>query len=567
MSPFQIKHCSTFSKVWLLLVLLQACEAAAASYTVYRGTFIHLPRLNSSVEKPALERNQGVMWVSSDDGRIKGYDWGVHDDASFRSFLSRHNWRQGSNNGNNDDRRDSRATVNVVTSIDKQNEFFFPGFIGKSVMPFFLPSTSSRLTSADTHIHAPQFPNIGLFGSSGLLDWLKEYTFPMEASFGSKSDPKNQGTDPRDTPAEGLRVYDHVVARTLAHGTTCASYFATIHVPATNALAALCHSHGQRAFIGRVCMDNPDQCPAYYIDESAEEGISATKSTISYIKHLDPNGTLINPIVTPRFAPSCSRTSLSGLGELAASYSPALRIQTHISESLGEIDLVHQMFPEASSYADVYDRAHLLTPRTILAHGVHLTRDERTLIRQRGSKVAHCPASNSALGSGLAPVRAMLDEGLTVGLGTDVSGGYSPSVLEAARQACLVSRLLSFSSEFQDMTGNATSTGNEKLSVDESLYLATRGGAAVVDMADDIGGFDVGMIWDAQLVQLGAVKNTTSSPLDTRGASSQSGTGPVGNVDLFGTETWQEQIQKWMWSGDDRNVKNVWVQGKLVHSR
>lgn len=424
----------------------------------------------------------------------------------------------------------------------------------------------------DTHIHAPQFPAIGLFGTEGLLSWLDKYIFPLEASFGAESDPENQGIEPKDAPHEALRIYDQVVSRTLAHGTTCASYFATIHVPATNALAALCHSHGQRAFIGRVCMDNRDQCPPYYVDQSAEAGLNATKSTIDYIQTLDPKGTLINPIITPRFAPSCTNHSLTGLGKLAASYNPPLHIQTHISETNDEIDLVHKLFPEASSYADVYDKARLLTSRTILAHGVHLTRDERTLIRERGSKVAHCPASNSALGSGLAPVRIMLDEGLTVGLGTDVSGGYSPSILEAARQACLVSRLLGYSNEFQEMTGNSTSTGHEKLSVDESLYLATRGGAAVVDMADDIGGFDLGMIWDAQLIELGAVKNNTESPLDAAHVNGLAGrnlteSGTVGNVDLFGNETWQEQIQKWMWSGDDRNVKNVWVQGNLVHSR
>ncbi|KFY02590.1 hypothetical protein O988_02051 [Pseudogymnoascus sp. VKM F-3808] len=505
---------------------------------------------------PELARNQGALWVSSEDGRIKGYDWNVVDDASFQTFMSSHGWTAAaaSTNGNSDSQTRAEAIeVQVVESNDERNEFFFPGFI-------------------DTHIHAPQFPNIGLFGSTGLLDWLDEYTYPTEASFGSKSDPKNQDTDPKDTPPEGLRVYDHVVARTLAHGTTCASYFATIHVAATNALAALCHSHGQRAFIGRVCMDNHDQCPSYYVDESADSGLNATKSTIDYIQTLDPKGSLINPIITPRFAISCSNDSLDGLGQLAASYNPPLHIQTHISETTSEIDLVLELFPEAASYADVYDKARLLTNRTILAHGVHLTHDERTLIRERGSKISHCPASNSALGSGLAPVRLMLDEGLTVGLGTDVSGGYSPSILEAARQACLVSRLLGYSAEYQEMTGNKTSTGLEKLSVDESLYLATRGGAAVVDMADDIGGFDEGMIWDAQLVELGAVNNSTTSPLDvapgngvTSGALLNSG--PVGNVDLFGDETWQEQIQKWIWSGDDRNVKNVWVQGKLVHTR
>lgn len=444
-------------------------------------------------------------------------------------------------------------------------------FRASLVCPKLLLFTAPQLTSKDTHIHAPQFPNIGLFGSSGLLDWLNEYTFPTEASFGAKSDPLNKETDPRKAPPEALRVYDEVVARTLAHGTTCASYFTSIHVPATNALAALCQIHGQRAFIGRVCMDNKDQCPSYYVDQSADQGLNATKSTIDFIHKLDPKGALINPIITPRFAPSCSRDSMDKLGALAASYTPSLHIQTHISESTGEVELVQKLFPESTSYADVYDKSHLLTNRTILAHGVHLTKEELVLIHSRGSKVAHCPASNSALGSGLAPVRFMLDQGVTVGLGTDVAGGYSPSILEVARQASLVSRLVQFSSEYQEETGNKTSDGSEKLTVDESLYLATRGGAAVVDMAGDLGGFDKGMIWDAQLVELGAVKNSTTSPLDakpTQGLVARAvATGAVGNVELFGDETWHEQIEKWMWSGDDRNVKNVWVQGKLVHTR
>ncbi|GFF36728.1 probable guanine deaminase [Aspergillus udagawae] len=544
-----------FPALWWCLALLYTCftgaKATAYPYTVYRGTFIHLPRLNSSSAKPELARSQGALWVSSEDGRIKGYDWQVRDDSSFQSFLSRHGWTDADVTTN--DNANPRTKVKVVQSVDERNEFFFPGFI-------------------DTHIHAPQFPNIGLFGSAGLLDWLNEYTFPLEASFGSKSDPNNQETDPKGAPIEALRVYNQVVARTLAHGTTCASYFATIHVAATNALAAICHSRGQRAFIGRVCMDNHDQCPPYYVDHSADEGLNATKSTIDYIRTLDPKGALVNPIITPRFAPSCSNHSLAGLGKLAASYNPPLHIQTHISETTEEVDLVHRLFPDATSYADVYDKAHLLTSRTILAHGVHLTHNERTLIRERDSKISHCPASNSALGSGLAAVRVMLDEGLTVGLGTDVSGGYSPSILEAARQACLVSRLLGYSTEFQEMAGNSTSTGYEKLSVEESLYLATRGGAAVVDIADDIGGFDKGMIWDAQLIELGAVNNNTVSPFDAAGVDGFAGrilvrSGPVGNVNLFGNETWQEQIQKWMWSGDDRNVKSVWVQGKLVHTR
>jgi guanine deaminase len=184
-------------------------------------------------------------------------------------------------------------------------------------------------------------------------------------------------------------------------------------------------------------MDNPDFCPPYYKDLSADDSVSATRSTIEYIHALDPKGTLVKPIITPRFAPTCTRPALEGLGKLAAEFNPPLHIQTHISENTNECALVKELFPESESYADVYDRYNLLTKRTILAHAVHLTPDERNLIRQRDAKISHCPASNSALGSGIAPVRTLLDEGITVGLGTDVSGGYldySGILLHSARR-------------------------------------------------------------------------------------------------------------------------------------
>lgn len=360
---------------------------------------------------------------------------------------------------------------------------------------------------------------------------------------------KSFGTEPASdsAPPKAHTVYNRVISRTLSHGTTTASYYATIHVPATCLLASLCHQRGQRAFIGRVCMDNPAFCPEDYHDESSEESISATRKVIDYVQKLDPKGTLVSPIVTPRFAPTCSCDALSGLGKLAASYTPPLHIQTHISENKNEVALVKELF-SGSSYAQVYEDAGLLTPRTILAHAVHLTAEERELVKSRDAKVSHCPASNNALGSGLCPVRTLLDDGIVVGLGTDVSGGYSPSILESARQACLVSRLAA--SQASEMTGR------ENLSVEEALYLATRGGARVVDMADQIGGFEKGMFFDAQLIDLGpGVDNEDDLSKD------------AGNIDLFGWENWEEKIAKWVWSGDDRNVRYVWVGGRLVHQR
>jgi guanine deaminase len=395
----------------------------------------------------------------------------------------------------------------------------------------------------DTHIHASQYPNAGIFGKSTLLDWLATYTFPLESSLGNEKSPMYaKSTSPPDPLERAKAVYNRVIARTLAHGTTTASYYATIHVPATNALADIAFNRGQRAYIGRVCMDNPETCPDYYCDESTEETIAATHASIEYCKKLDPTGMLVAPILTPRFAPSCLPSSLSRLGELAKEQD--LRIQTHISENVNEVKLVKSLFPEQNSYAEVYDVHGLLTERTILAHAVHLSAEEMKLLKARNAKVSHCPASNSALGSGFCPVRAMLDQGIEVGLGTDVSGGYSLSVLEAVRQACLVSRHVGY-----------INGGDSRFNIGdaEGLYLGTMGGAKVVGMEGKLGGFEEGMLWDVQEIELGDVKGDCIAE--------------ASDVDIFGWENWEEKVAKWVWNGDDRSVKRVWVGGRLVHER
>ncbi|KAL4768514.1 hypothetical protein BDW60DRAFT_219654 [Aspergillus nidulans var. acristatus] len=486
--------------------------------TLFYGTFVDLPRTRSD-EKHELAIRHGAIWVSSSTGRIQGSDWSIANEAELQSLIRKNGWTK----------------VPIVRALEEENEFFFPGFI-------------------DTHIHAPQYPNSGLFGSSTLLDWLETYTFPLESSMSNLD--------------KARTAYNAVISRTLANGTTCASYYATIHVPATNLLASLCHTRGQRALIGRVCMDNPAFCPDYYRDESAEASIELTKETIAHIHSLPDSDKeserLVKPIITPRFAPTCSTSALTSLGQLAASHTPPLHIQTHISENPNEVSLVRSLFPAHPSYAAVYDACSLLTPRTILAHAVHLTEPEKELIASRNAKISHCPASNSALGSGLAPVRDLIDNGITVGLGTDVSGGYSPSILEAVRQACLVSRLLRHSTVSTSSSGNSTQTkkeGREVLSVEEALYLATRGGAAVIDMPNELGGFEVGMFWDVQLIRLGATVQETPQT----GSRSDSRSDFRSVVDIFGWESWVEKVHKWVWTGNDRNVKRVWVRGAIVH--
>jgi len=282
--------------------------------------------------------------------------------------------------------------------------------------------------------------------------------------------------------------------------------------------------------------------PEGYRDESPASAYEASKACIEHIRKIDPHYDLITPVITPRFAPSCTREVLAELGRLH--HESGCPAQTHVSENLAECAMVAELFPESNSYTHVYDQASLLTSRMILAHAVHLTEAEKRLIKARDTKLSHCPASNTSLTSGRAKVRKLLDEGITVGLGTDVSGGYTSSILAEAREAIMVSRHV------------AMDDGDEaKLTLAEVLYLATRGGAKCVGMEDRIGGFEVGKEWDAQMVMLDPVGDTIG--LDPK----------AGVVDFFGGETWSDKLEKWVFCGDDRNTHAVWVKGRLVHSR
>lgn len=624
---------------------------------VFLGTFIDLPRIPSEPATPTtapkhtLNVRTGALWVR--DGVIEGYDWDVRAET-LPTFLQRTGWPPGSYTVVQPPADNRSKDINSSSSSSGSGRFFFfPGFI-------------------DTHIHAPQYPNTGIFGTSTLLDWLHRYTFPLESSLVDMTTARH--------------IYARTVDRTLAHGTTTAAYYATTHVGATNALTDECAARGQRALIGRVCMDSAAICPDYYRDESAEASVDLTRETVAHIRRVDPQGRRINPVVTPRFAPSCSSAALRALADFAAEAKPPLHIQTHMSETKAEIELVRSLFPPAEeaecdgqeqsdkaqsrvqgnkkpktnhssascsrhppipskkwSYPAVYAAHNLLTPRTILAHAVHVSPADRNLLRASGSGVSHCPASNSALGSGMARVRALLDAGVAVGLGSDVSGGWRASVLEATRQACLVSRLVGFSMNSQeeeeeeegegkgkeknDEQGQkqkqqeqqerkqlrlaSCQNGRQKLSVFEALYLATRGGADVLKMNQPqvlpassapssaatigttavstlstpspssasqalvagaapvgLGGFDIGCAWDAQLIDLGTPEPRPGPQLESMLNLGQVGAEKAGsrsNVELFGWEGWEEKVEKWVWNGDERNVRAVWVDGKLVH--
>ena len=194
---------------------------------------------------------------------------------------------------------------------------------------------------------------------------------------------------------------------TLSSGTTTACYFATIHSEASMTLANICQAEGQRALIGKVCMDR--NSPDNYSEET-NESLESTERFVRTVLEMESD--LVKPIITPRFVPSCSRELMYGLGKLATSLS--LHVQTHLAENLSEIDWVKELEPDCANYADVYRKCGLLGERTILAHCCHLTEDEVDLIRREKAGVAHCPNSNFSLKSGVCDVRRLQRAGIKV---------------------------------------------------------------------------------------------------------------------------------------------------------
>lgn len=460
--------------------------ATPVPYTAYHGTFIHTPEMGQ------LEVLENCIVGVDSNGTIDMIEVGLPAHVSVSETV-RH-------------LRPGVTEVKVVTLAATPHAFFFPGFV-------------------DTHIHAPQYPNTGIFGNSTLLDWLTTYTFPLEALL---------------TNLDRARaVYSAVVSRTLAHGTTTAAYYATLDPDATNVLADVALEMGQRALVGRVCMNQ--NAPDFYC-ELLQELQDHTLQVMAHLDSRDPLAQLVEPILTPRFAPHCTRELMGWLGEVRALRD--MMCQTHISENDKEIAWVKELFPECKHYADVYDQHKLLTSKTILAHAIHLSDEERAVVAARGSGVLHCPTSNSAITSGEARVRWLTEAGINVGLGTDVSGGYTPLILHVARHAHLVSRHLAMKLE----------THADKLSVAEVLYLATLGGAKVCSRASQQGLFAVGKQFDAQCIELHC------AGLQVDVFEWQDPANAVDNKEVM----MENVVAKWLFNGDDRNTTRVWVNGRCV---
>jgi len=368
---------------------------------------------------------------------------------------------------------------------------------GRLVLPGFI----------DTHVHSPQIDVIASYGSE-LLDWLTTHTFPAEARHADAAH------------AEGAAA--HFLDALLAHGTTSAVVFPTVHAGSVDALFGAAEARGMRVIAGKVLMDR--NAPPDLVDDVA----TAEREMEALIARWHGRARLAYA-VTVRFAPTSSREQLALAGRLCRA-DPSLYMQTHVAENRAEVRWVHELFPEARSYLDVYAAVGLLHARSVFAHGIWLDDADRAAIAAAGAQIAHSPSSNLFLGSGLFGWRAAEEAGVRVSLASDVGGGTSLSMLRNMADAYKIQAL-----------------AGERLTAWKALHAATRGAAAALGLAGEIGSLEVGAsadvcIWDAAV-------------------------GTVATRRAAVARTLHERVFAWMTLADERNLVTTFVAGRAHYDR
>lgn len=368
---------------------------------------------------------------------------------------------------------------------------------GKLITPGFV----------DAHVHFPQVDVIAAWGAQ-LLDWLHTYTFPAEQAFADK--------------AHADAVAQVFLDQLLAHGTTSALCFCTVHKTSADALFEAALARNMRIVAGKVLMDVG--APAALTDTVAQ----GREDTEALIRAWRGRGRL-GYAVTPRFAVTSSDAQLAMAGEIVTAH-PDVLVHTHMSENGAEIETVRRRFPHDRDYLAVYERHGLSGKRSVLAHCVHCSDDAFRRLGRSGASVAFCPSSNLLLGSGLFPLAKAQAAGVNTALATDVGGGGSFSLLHMMGEAYKVGQLR-----------------GDSLEPLSAFYLATLAGARALHIDDRVGNLAPGK--EADFVVL----DPAATPLMARRTAQ--------------AKTVAELMFILSVLGDDRTVARTYVMGRLAHSR
>jgi guanine deaminase len=368
----------------------------------------------------------------------------------------------------------------------------------------------------DTHVHGPQLDVIASYGT-GLLEWLDTYTFPAELRHADAG-----------VAAEGAARFLDAL---LAHGTTAAAVFPTVHKAAAEAMFTAAGQRRMRIVTGKVMMDR--HAPQGLLDDVA----AGERDCEDLIQRHHGRGRNAYA-VTLRFAVTSTPAQLALAGELCRRH-PGVYMQTHVAENRDEVRWVGELFPQARSYLDVYHQHGLLHERAVLAHGIWLDAHDRALLRDTGAQIAFCPSSNLFLGSGLFDWQAAVDIGHRVSLASDVGGGTSLSMLRTAADAYKV----------QALRGT-------RLTAWTALHAATRGAAEALGLAHEIGHLEPGahadvVVWDWAV---GAVASH-------RDAAARGDLSGIPAQDLHA------RVFAWMTLGDERNVAATYIAGQPLYQR
>lgn len=359
----------------------------------------------------------------------------------------------------------------------------------------------------DLHVHAPQYT----FRASGmdleLLDWLNTYAFPQEARYEN---------------LEFARSAYSIFAEDMKKSpNTRACIFGTLHVPATELLMELMDKTGLKTMIGKV---NMDRNGSTILQETSAE--ASAQATVTWIEDTLNRFENTTPILTPRFTPACTDQLMAKLSQIQKKYH--LPMQSHLSENFGEIEWVKELCPGTHFYGEAYHQFQLFGGDcpTIMAHCVHSSEEELALMKKQGVYVAHCPQSNTNLSSGIAPARHYLEAGLHVGLGSDIAGGTSLSILRAMADAIQVSKLY----------WRLVDSSAKPLTLEEAFYLGTEGGGSFFGK---VGSFREGYEFDAVILNSSTIPTPLSlSPKD--------------------------KLERLVYLSDDRNITGKYVSGRKI---